>query len=263
MRKNIFRLMALLLLLTAASCVPSRKIQYLQGSDAMIDSPKPIMQNYELRIKPDDRLIVTVSSKDKELIEPFSNTWLLGSSSSNGSSTNQGILVSKDGTVNLPVLGKVKVGGLRRADAELYIQKLLSDGEYVKDPVVNISFLDLKVSVMGAVKNPGEVSITGERISILDAITASGDLLASGRRYNVKVYREENGERKAYEIDLTKSDDVFNSPCFYLCQNDVVYVEYNKVLNLQGSAFMTYLGAGASIISVIASLLSLAFVVAK
>lgn len=263
MRKNIIRLLSLLLFVSVASCVPSKKIQYLQGSQDMIGNPKPIMQNYELTIKPDDRIMVNISSRDKELVDPFSNTKTVGTSSGSSSTSAQGTVVAKDGTVNLPVLGPVKVAGLKRAEAEQYIQKLLSDGEYIKDPVVNITFLNLKVSVLGAVSSPGEIEITGERLSILDAISSAGDLLPSGRRQNVKVYREENGERLAYQIDLTKSDSVFTSPCFYLQQNDVVYVEYNKVLNLQGSAFMTYLGAGASIISVIASLLSLAFVVAK
>lgn len=263
MKKSIFRLMALLLLVATASCVPTRKVQYLQGSEAMIQNSQPIVQNYELTIKPDDRLLITVSSRDKELLEPFLNTWLLGSTSTTGSQSSQGIVVAKDGTVNLPVFGNVSLAGMRRCEAEGYIQNLLIKGEYIKDPVVNISFMDMKVSVLGAVKTPGEVKMSGERISILDAVTAAGDLLPSGRRQNVKVYREENGERKAYQIDLTDSQAVFNSPCFYLQQNDVVYVEYNKVLNLQGSAFMNYLSAGASIISVIASLLSLAFVVAK
>lgn len=263
MKKTVYCLMALVLLLAASSCVPSRKIQYLQGSEALLDNPQPIVQNYELTIKPDDRIMVNVSSRDKELLDPFANSQMLGSSTSTSNTATQGTVVAKDGTVNLPIIGKVKVAGLKRAEAEQYIQKLLADGEYVKDPVVNITFLNLKISVIGAVKSPGEVAITGERISIIDAISAAGDLQPSGRRQNVKVYREENGERRAYEIDLTDSNAVFNSPCFYLQQNDVVYVEYNKVLNLQGSAFMTYLGAGASIISVIASLLSLAFVVAK
>ncbi len=263
MKKNIFRLMALLLLVATASCVPSRKIQYLQGSEALIENPQPIVQNYELTIRPDDRIMVNVSSRDQELVAPFSNTQMLGTSTTTSNTATQGTVVAKDGTVNLPVIGKVKVAGLKRAEAEQHIQKLLADGEYIKDPVVNITFLNLKISVLGAVKKPGEIYITGERLSILDAVSAAGDLLPSGRRYNVKVYREENGERRAYEIDLTDSQTVFNSPCFYLQQNDVVYVEYNKVLNLQGSAFMNYLGAGASIISVIASLLSLAFVVAK
>lgn len=263
MKKTVYCLMALVLLLVTASCVPSRKIKYLQGSEALLDNPQPIVQNYELTIKPDDRIMVNVSSRDKELLDPFSNSQMLGSSTSTSNTATQGTVVAEDGTVNLPIIGKVKIAGLKRTEAEQYIQKILADGEYVKDPVVNITFMNLKVSVIGAVRSPGEVNITGERLSIIDAISAAGDLQPSGRRQNVKVYREENGERRAYEIDLTDSHAVFNSPCFYLQQNDVVYVEYNKVLNLQGSAFMTYLGAGASIISVIASLLSLAFVVAK
>lgn len=259
--KKLFYLLAGAILVSSVSCVPSKKMIYLQGAEQMMTPPQPVVQNYELTIKPGDKLMIYLSSRDEELVEPFSNTQTLGSSST--SSTNTGIIVAESGTVNLPLLGEVKVAGLKRAEAEKQIERLIIEGDYIKDPTVNISFMDVKVNVMGEVNSPGQKGLSGERISILDALSAAGDLTASGKRTNIKVYREENGKRSVYEIDLTSSESVFNSPCFYLQQNDVVYVEPNKAINVKGSPFLTYLGAGASIISVLASLVSLAIVFSK
>lgn len=259
--KKLFYLLAGAILASSVSCVPSKKMIYLQGAEQMMTPPQPVVQNYELTIKPGDKLMINLSSRDEELVEPFANTKMLGTSSSTNS--NSGIIVAENGTVNLPLLGEVRIAGLKRAEAEKQLERLIIEGDYIKDPTVNISFMDVKVNVMGEVNSPGQKGLSGERISILDALSAAGDLTASGKRTNIKVYREENGKRSVYEIDLTSSESVFNSPCFYLQQNDVVYVEPNKAINVKGSPFLTYLGAGASIISVLASLVSLAIVFSK
>lgn len=260
--KKLFYLLAGAILVSSVSCVPSKKMIYLQGAEQMMTPPQPVVQNFELTIKPGDKLSVILSTRDNELLLPFSNSKILGTSG-NSSNSNNGFVVSEEGMLNLPMLGDVKIVGLTRPDAEKKIEQILINGEYLKDPIVSISFMNIKVSVMGEVSRPGKIEFTGERISILDALSAAGDLTASGKRTNIKVYREENGKRSVYEIDLTNSESVFNSPCFYLQQNDVVYVEPNKAINVKGSPFLTYLGAGASIISVLASLVSLAIVFSK
>lgn len=261
MKTKILRLLAGAMLISAVSCVPSKKLLYMQNNDQLRQAPQEIVQNYELTIKPGDNLMVNLSTRDMELMEPFANSKILGTSTA--SSTNTGLLVAHDGTINLPVIGRVTIAGMKRSDAEKYIEKLLIDGEYIKDPVVNISFMNIAVSVLGEVSSPGQITLSGERISILDALTAAGDLTPQGRRTNVMVYREVDGKRSAYQIDLTQSDAVFSSPCFYLQQNDVVYVEPNKAISVKGSPFLTYLGAGASVISVLASIVSLAIVLTK
>lgn len=262
-KTKILRLLAGAMLISAVSCVPSKKLLYMQNNDQLRQAPQEIVQNYELTIKPGDNLMVNLSTRDMELMEPFANSKILGTSANSSSSSNLGILVANDGTINLPVIGRVTIAGMKRSDAEKYIEKLLIDGEYIKDPVVNISFMNIAVSVLGEVSHPGQIKLSGERISILDALTAAGDLTPQGRRTNIMVYREVDGKRSAYQIDLTQSDAVFSSPCFYLQQNDVVYVEPNKAISVKGSPFLTYLGAGASVISVLASIVSLAIVLTK
>ena len=94
----------------------------------------------------------------------------------------------------------------------------------MNDPLVSIEFLNFKYTVLGAVSRNGTFSVNGDRITLLEAIANAGDLSAKARTNRVAVIREINGERQMFMHDLT-STDIFDSPCFYLQQNDIVYVE--------------------------------------
>ena len=153
------------------------------------------------------------------------------------------------------------------ADARLQlageIKKRLEEGQYIKDPAVSVRIKGLKISVMGEVSNPGVHEMAGDRITLLEALSMAGDLTPTAKRTNILVLREEEGKRHTYTVDLTSGRDVLESPCYYLQQNDVVYVEPNKSINVKGSSALSYLGAGASIISVLASIVSLIVVLSK
>jgi polysaccharide export outer membrane protein len=131
----------------------------------------------------------------------------------------------------------------------------------VNDAVVTVQFLNFKVSVMGEVVRPGTFEVDSDRITLLDALSLAGDMTIYGRRDNVRVIREENGERTVAIVDL-RSRNLMNSPYYYLKQNDIVYVEPNKAragqreIN-QNRSVSTF----ASILSVLASLASLAVVI--
>lgn len=242
----------------------SKKMIYLQGADDLALNPQTVRQDYELHIKPDDRLYITISSKEPELLIPFENTLLLGSASG-GSNIQEttGFQVDKYGKIDLPVLGEMQVAGLTRLQLTEEIKKRLEEGEYMKDPAVSVRIQGLKISVMGEVGSPGVKEMPGDRITLLEALSMAGDLTPSAKRTNILVLREENGKRCSYKIDLTSGRDVLESPCYYLQQNDVVYVEPNKSINVKGSSGLSYLGAGASVISVLASLISLILVLSK
>jgi polysaccharide export outer membrane protein len=90
-----------------------------------------------------------------------------------------------------------------------------------------IRIKNYRVSILGEVARPGVYPITSERISILEAIAMAGDLNYTGRRRDVLVVRDFNGSKTYTQIDLT-SKEVFNSPVYYLTQNDVVYVQPNN-----------------------------------
>ena len=240
------------------SCVPSKKMIYMQGADALEQNPQTIAQNFELKIEPDDQLLITVSSKDGELLEIFGNSQVLGSS---GTSTtiqeSVGLRVDKRGMVDVPILGEMQAGGLSRTELAEAIKKRLIEGEYVKDPVVSVQMRSFKISIMGEVNNPGVQTISGDRVTILEALSMAGDLTPSGKRENILVMREEGDQRTTYTVDLTSSEKVWSSPCYYLKQNDVIYVQPNKSIGVKGSATLSFISASGSILSVIASVLSI------
>lgn len=245
------------------SCVSSKKMLYLQGADKLHENPQKIENNYELRIKPDDQLLITINSKAPELLTPFANSQVLGSSSSTNTQESTGLLVSQSGKIEIPVLGEMQAAGLTRQELADAIKNKLIEGEYIKDPTVLVRFKGAKIVVLGEVGSPGVKDLPGERVTILEAIGLAGDLPPTAHRENILVIREENGERKSYSVNLTSGEDILNSPVFYLQQNDVVYVEPNKAINVKGSSALTYLSAGSSIIGVLASILSLVFILTK
>ncbi|MDC7137547.1 MULTISPECIES: polysaccharide biosynthesis/export family protein [Bacteroides] len=265
MKKINFGLL-LFILLTGTSCISSKKMIYLQGVDSLTNPAQVIQQDYELRIKPDDQLYIMVSSKEPELLTPFANTQILGSSTSGGGTNIQettGVQVDKNGKIDVPILGEIQVAGLTRLQLADEIKKRLEEGQYIKDPTVSVRIKGLKISVMGEVGSPGVHEMAGDRITLLEALSMAGDLTPTAKRTNILVLREEEGKRHTYTVDLTSGRDVLESPCYYLQQNDVVYVEPNKSINVKGSSALSYLGAGASIISVLASIVSLIVVLSK
>ena len=224
---GIFILGALLL----ASCATNKRAAYIQ--QVQTDIPTAIGQDYQIRIKPLDRLTVTINSKDPELAAPFnaaSSYNSLNGLSSYSSSSNgnlQILTVDKEGKIQLPIIGEIDCDGLTRNELAKKIENTIRENGMVHDPIVIIQFADVKFSVLGEVARPGQFSITKDRISLFDALAMAGDLTIYGQRENVALIREENGMRTVHYFDL-KNPDILTSPYFYLQQDDVVYVTPNK-----------------------------------
>ena len=224
---GIFILGALLL----ASCATNKRAAYIQ--QVQTDIPTAIEQDYQIRIKPLDRLTVTINSKDPELAAPFnaaSSYNSLNGLSSYSSSSNgnlQILTVDKEGKIQLPIIGEIDCDGLTRNELAKKIENTIRENGMVHDPIVIIQFADVKFSVLGEVARPGQFSITKDRISLFDALAMAGDLTIYGQRDNLALIREENGMRTVHYFDL-KNPDILTSPYFYLQQDDVVYVTPNK-----------------------------------
>ena len=224
---GIFILGALLL----ASCATNKRAAYIQ--QVQTDIPTAIEQDYQIRIKPLDRLTVTINSKDPELAAPFnaaSSYNSLNGLSSYSSSSNgnlQILTVDKEGKIQLPIIGEIDCDGLTRNELAKKIENTIRENGMVHDPIVIIQFADVKFSVLGEVARPGQFSITKDRISLFDALAMAGDLTIYGQRENVALIREENGMRTVHYFDL-KNPDILTSPYFYLQQDDLVYVTPNK-----------------------------------
>lgn len=256
----------LLVMVCFTSCIPQKKIVYLQGAEEMSENPMKIAQDYELTIQPDDQLAISISSKNKELIEPFNTKLLVGTTSVGMSSSNNDLAyfsVDKEGYIEFPILGKQKVKGLTRGQLAQLIQSQLIAGDYIKDAEVDVKIMSFKVTVLGEVGGPGVQTFSGERLTILEALANAGDLKPSAKRENVMVVREENGKRKTYYVDLTSNKSVMESPVYYLQQNDLVYVEPNKSLGLAGSSSIQTINTFGGMISMILSLATVIITVVK
>lgn len=241
------------------ACTSTKKIIYLQ--DVVPLKQQEIEQKYEVIIHGDDLLAIMVNSRDPELALPFNMpmvSYQLGSNTG-GQQRVLGYLVDTNGNIDFPILGEIHVEGLTRMQLTELIKNKLIEGDLIKDPIVTVQFLNFKISVMGEVGRPGSFTISGDRITLLEALSMAGDLTIYGRRDRVGVIRENNGKRTILFHDL-RSADIFNSPCYYLQQNDIVYVEPNKAKSGQSSINQNNsIGVWVSVISLLTTIAVLIF----
>lgn len=218
------------MVLTFASCRTTESIYYLQDVEPGV--PEHINNQQSIIIQPKDMLSIIVSSKDPELAAMFNLTVRNNRAGAEEQIIDNqylsGYVVDTNGDIDFPVLGKIHAAGLSRWQLQDTISSLLISKDLLKDPIVIIEFMNFKVSILGEVKRPGTYTINGDKVTILEAIALAGDLTIYGVRDNVSVIREENGKRHTYRVDL-RSSKLFDSPAYYLRQNDVIYVAPNKV----------------------------------
>lgn len=228
------------------------------------DSPETILNALELKIQPEDLLRITVHSFDPLAAAPFNieaegqNMQIgnqIGQAGGNSMELFMGYFVDQEGFIDFPVLGRIEVAGLTLDQAKFKIYELLQP--YLRDAVVNMRFLNFKITVLGEVNAPGAVRLTNKRVTLLEAIGMAGDLSNYASRTNVLVIREKEGSRQYARLDL-QSAEIFTSPYFYLQQNDVVYVEpiRARVATVADPAqrIISYASAGLSIITLIIAL---------
>jgi polysaccharide export outer membrane protein len=230
-----------------AACHSSQELAYF--SDAERDSVQAVLSTYNTTIHPGDQLYIYVYSQAPEIAVPFNQEThsiaaeithlnsVGGTNRSNKMSETfqqsnfsqiPGYLVDEAGTIVFPILGKMVVAGLTQDSLSRRIQNMLIDGGYINDPVVTVTPMNFRVTVIGEVAKPQELHITGDRLTILEALAMCGDLTMDGKRENVTVMREKNGVATPINIDLTKKT-LFDSEVYYLQSNDVVYVEPSEL----------------------------------
>lgn len=259
MRKiNCFLVLSILLL---TSCMSTKNVTYFQNKE-QIDLTLS-KQLYDAKIMPKDILQIQVFSMTPEASEPF-NLLKSGSSTTTTSSTSQNsvynYLVDNDGTVVMPIIGTVQVGGLGMRDAEQLIkskiQPYLSESENV---VVHVRMMNYKYAILGGVRSPGLYTTQNEKVSILEAIAQAGDLTTFAYRDRIFLIRENaEGQKEYHQLNINDAN-IVSSPYFYLQQNDVIYVEPRKT-----EARNSFISANTTIwFSLTSSLMSIAtFIIA-
>lgn len=242
MKKSSLSWIMLLLLpgmLLLSSCNASKNVVYFQDLTPG-ESEIALTSSPAIKIGPEDKISIIVSCRDPQLAMLFNLPRVsmqidqAVTTSSSGSSTAQsqgvsGYTVDRNGEIDFPVLGKIKVAGMDREEIAAYIKSELLRQNLVKDPVVTVEYMNLCFSILGEVNTPGRFSIDRDHVTLLDALSMAGDLTINGNRKKVMVMRQENGKQRVYGVDLTSGEYVYTSPAYYLQQNDVVYIEPNDM----------------------------------
>ena len=241
-------LLVLMLAYIASSCTTPKNITYLQGSENADIFEIAAAENKSIKVEPFDKLSIIVSCKDPALaqmfnLQVFTNT-TAQRSAYNGSESFRdynigysdginGFTVSADGTIDYPILGKIKVEGMTRNELSAFIKGEIMGRGLIKDPIVTVEFLNVGVSVLGEVASPGRYDMNVDVLTIIEAIALARDLTIQGNRNNVKVVRKEGDKVQTFVVDLTDTKSLVNSPAYYLKQGDIIYVEPNDIRKRQ------------------------------
>lgn len=244
-------------------CSTGRALSYFDNIEEYDSGTIGTLPDYQIRIEPDDELIITVNSLDPKATAdynlPMANP-ATNAEAASGSATpsQQTYLVNALGDINFPVLGKIHVGGMTTIELTNYLTERIA--EKVVDPIVRVSLVNFSVSVIGEVTTPRVVNTGGERLSVLDALAVAGDLSDYAKRENVLVIREIDGKKVYQRLNL-KDASIVESPFFYLKQNDVIYVEPNAIrqanskYNTNNAFKLTVISSALSAVSIITSLI--------
>ena len=258
--RRMYQLFCITIFIFTFSCKPGRDLVYFSNLQDNSDQSVNIANTIDPKIQPDDLLSITVSTLNPESNALFNSGILLptanNTTNASGTLIKEGYLVHKNGFVSFPVLGQVKLAGLSKEEAT---KKMITElKRYIKgEPIVNIRYLNFKVTVIGEVNRPSTLAVPTEKINILEALGMAGDLTLFGKRENILIIREKEGKRTITRINLNDKETL-NSPYFYLQQNDVVYVEpdKNKYRASQANTSRIYIPVIVSVLSVVTIIIS-------
>ena len=209
-----------LFLLSLTSCVTSRNTNYFQTLKKDTTVNNFVTNDFQNKIIPGDVLSIKAASLNSTE-DAFFNQGGIEANSIGG------IPVKEDGTIMLQRLGKVTAAGLTRKELAATIEKGLQP--YMKEALVTVSFLNHKITLLGALGKPQILPMPTEQISIIDALVSSGDISATGNKKDIMIIREEEGKKKVKHVNLEDAS-IFTSPWYYLRPNDIVYVTNDKTV---------------------------------
>ena len=244
MKRLLKTLPAWTVLLMMLSCTTAKQMSYLMDMVYNTDYPAPPAP--ELIIQPDDRLGISVTCSTPELAAPF-NLFSEGGSGLK-------YVVDRKGNIEFPVLGTINVWGATLSQIRNGIADGIRANGFISDPIVTVTLENFSITVIGSAGN-AVIPVAGSSINLLEALATSGDISNQSDICDIMVIRTENGVRHSYSVNL-QSKDLFDSPAFYLKQNDVVYVKPKGLkLSTSGQTTMTFVTASLSLVSIIVNTL--------
>lgn len=245
--------------IAVASCGSYKRTTYLQDMDT--ETTYLVQTPPDTKIRVDDILNIYVSCKSPALAAPFNvmtghqKVDPISNETSYDVSPGEprGYLVDKNGNINFPVLGMLHVEGMTLPEVRRWISDMIIKGEYIREPIITAEFVNFQFTMLGEI-GAGNYVVPSGNINIFQALAMAGDLGPDAQRKDVWVIRTEAGTRKVYSLDMT-SKSVYDSPAFYLQQNDMVYVKPyktkidSKIQNLYAAVSMGM--AGLSLIATV------------
>jgi len=265
MKRLISYLSAVALVLVLASCGSTKNVAYFKNADQFDSENSKFL--YDARIMPKDVLVITVSTVNPDAAIPFNLTvpshYTQNTTTTRSQPMLQSYLVDNEGFIDFPIIGHISVGGLTKSACEKMIHdKIAPYMNANENPIVTVRMSSYSISVIGEVARPGSYQVSREKINVLEALAQAGDLTIYGVRDRVKLIREDaEGRKEIHTLNLNDAN-IINSPYYYLQQNDIVYVEPNKVKAQNSSVgHMTTLWFSAT--SILISLTSLLYNILK
>ncbi|MGJ8593042.1 MAG: polysaccharide biosynthesis/export family protein [Aquaticitalea sp.] len=251
--KNFLFKISLMSMIVLSSCATRQEMAYFQ--DGPMLTAEVNNMNTEIVYQANDLITIDINGADPETVQPFrlppvtfeQNTSVLNVQ---GTLRVQAYLIDVDGNIDFPTLGTLKIAGMTRTQTVAFFKEKLAD--YIKDPIINIRLANFSISVLGEVNKPGVYQVQDERISLSEALGLAGDLTINGKRENIFLIREVDGQKRFAKLDLT-SVNIVNSPLYYLVQNDVIYVEPNTA-KIRSSTFNPNTAIVISAISTLATI---------
>ena len=267
-----------LIVIGVAFCVSCRTHEAIYIQDMERDSSQTIYNTYYSTIHPGDQLYIYVYSQTPESAVPFnqeSYKYVVERSHINDTKRRSGEThiqeaydksavhstigyeVDEDGYIIFPIIGRIHVAGLMLDSLSSVIQKKIVEGDYINDPVVSVSLMNFRVSVIGEVRSPKELHVSSERLTLFEALAMCGDVTIYGQRDNIVVMRVKDGKTIPIEVDMTHKT-VFDSEVYYLQNNDIVYVQptrsRQRELRYRDARVPEYLTITVQVVSILRTL---------
>lgn len=233
-------IISLTLALALASCTTTKDLICFQDRQPGKVEPSVIPNSVPFKLQPGDRISISISSRNPQLTSQFN----MGAYGNNyGGVNNYGgssYLVSDKGEIDFPVLGKVPVVGMDRQELTDSLTDVLRSSHLVDDAIVKVEYTGLYVYILGQ-GGGRRVNIDRDRMSFFELLATTGDLSADAERDNILVIRDEYGQRSQYELDVRKMKNVYESPVYYVHQNDIIYLSPNAKARFNTSVSGTIL----------------------
>lgn len=247
-----------------AESIPAEVLSQVATAADPIIGPNDLLN---IEVSGNDMVAVSLFNKGKYVTPDGSVSQMSSNTNSSGANYEKSTLyylVDKLGDIDFPLVGKLHVGGMTKAQIIDVVQSAIYP-KYIKEkPTVDVRLMNFRVTVLGAVKSPGVVESKNERLNFLEAIALAGDLDIKGKRENIMLIRTQgNGQREVHRLNLNDKN-ILVSPYFNLQQNDIIYVQPNESaahnawqLNPAVSATITIVGGISSILSLVVGIANL------